>query len=324
VFRGNGLQLALVIDPGPPKDLDTIAAKIGAVIGSLDRVDLIFLNHQDPDVSANASAIQGLNPRAHVICSEDTWRLARFYGLNPAAHSAVERFPKLQTRLATGHLVSFVPTPFCHFRGAVMLYDHESRVLFSGDLFGGLSRSTSLIADDTSWSDVAVFHQLYMASNKALKMAIRGIRRLDKKPRIIAPQHGGIIVGDRIAPLLKRMQRLKVGVDLLVDEGDKQSLVNSVNDLLAKLSMLLGADVVSGLVRLFTADGSFPNLFVLEGDRVADFKIEPRAAIRALERDAIAMAPPGRVDEVRDLFASLRKHAGRKPKPGDAAHEIDD
>jgi eukaryotic-like serine/threonine-protein kinase len=328
VFRGNGLQLALVIDPGPPKDLDTIAAKVSGVIGSLDRVDLIFLNHQDPDVSSNASAIQGLNPRAHVLCSEDTWRLAQFYGLSQVGYSAIERFPKLQTRLATGHLVSFVPTPFCHFRGAVMLYDHESRVLFSGDLFGGLSRSTSLIANDDSWPDVAVFHQLYMASNKALRMAIRRIRRLDRKPRIIAPQHGGIVVGDRIAPLLKRMQRLKVGVDLLVDEGDKQTAVDALNDVLTKLSACLGSDVVSGLLRCFTADGSFPNLFVLEGDTIVDFKIEPRAAIRALERDAIAAASPRCVGEVRQLFGSVRRRIRVKSKHGvggdESVAEIDD
>jgi eukaryotic-like serine/threonine-protein kinase len=324
VFRGNGLQLALVVDPGPPKDLDTIAAKVGGVIGSLDRVDLIFLNHQDPDVGANASAIQGLNPRAHVICSEDTWRLARFYGLNPTAHSAVERFPNLQTRLATGHLVSFVPTPFCHFRGAVMLYDHESRVLFSGDLFGGLSRSTNLVADENAWPDVAVFHQLYMAGNKAIRMAISRIRRLAPKPRIIAPQHGGVVVGDRIQPLLKRMQRLKVGLDLLVDDGDKQRVLRALNEVLAKLSACLGNDEVSGLLRCFTADGSFPNLFVLDGDKIADIKIEPRAAIRALERDALAGAPPDRVPEVKQLFDSLLRQSRRTHNQADAARAIDD
>ena len=39
----------------------------------------------------------------------------------------------------TGHRLIPVPTPYCHFRGAVMLYDPETRVLFSGDLLGGIT-----------------------------------------------------------------------------------------------------------------------------------------------------------------------------------------
>jgi len=140
VFRQNGRPaVSLRIDPGPPADLMTLTKKVGQVLGNLRNVNLVFANHQDPDVAANAGYLQKLNPNISVVCSEDTWRLIRFYDLDPKRYYATERFKKNTLNLATGHTLRFVPSPFCHFRGATMLYDPETRILSTGDLFGARS-----------------------------------------------------------------------------------------------------------------------------------------------------------------------------------------
>ena len=283
VYRGNGVQLSVLLDPGPAQDLEVIAAKVGAVLGSLSKVDLIFLNHQDPDVAMNAATIQAVNPRAHVWCSEDTWRLAHFYGLKPQGYSAVEHFRDRRTTMITGHPVVFVPTPYCHFRGAVMYYDPESRVLFSGDLFGGLSAAPGVVADDASWSGVEIFHQLYMPSREALRHAVAAVRRLDPQPLVIAPQHGGLVCGDRIPAMLARMERLDVGLDLVAAGADKERYLQALGEIVEGLVPVLGAQRVAEELRHFAVDGTFPNLFLFAGEReIADIKIEPRAALRAL------------------------------------------
>jgi serine/threonine protein kinase/glyoxylase-like metal-dependent hydrolase (beta-lactamase superfamily II) len=310
VFRGAGTELALLVDPGPPRDLEMIAAKVGAVIGSLDRVDLVFLNHQDPDLAGNAAVIQALNPQAHVLCSEDTWRLVQFYGLNPKSHSATEHFRGGETELATGHSLEFVPTPYCHFRGAVALYDRAAGVLFSGDLFGGVSRSPRLLAAEHDWPDVELFHQLYMPSHKALAHAVAHIRRLTPKPTIIAPQHGVIVAGERVDAWLERVARLSFGADLLVDEDEKGRYLAVVRALLDWLVRLLGPDTATEVVWRYGKDGSFPNLFTFRDTlEVVDFKIEPRAALRALERDALAFVPSSQVSELgRVMDDALGRH----------------
>src|SRR5690606_4685038 len=83
-------------------------------------------------------------------------------------------------RLPTGHRVVPVPSPFCHFRGAVMMYDPETRVLFSGDLFGGLTdaQAQGLWADESDWPGMRAFHQLYMPTNTALARTVQAIRAL--------------------------------------------------------------------------------------------------------------------------------------------------
>jgi eukaryotic-like serine/threonine-protein kinase len=283
VYRGQGLQLNVLIDPGPPQDLEAVAAKVGAVIGSLDKVDIVFLNHQDPDVAMNAATLQAVNPRAHVWCSEDTWRLAHFYGLKAQAYSAVEHFRDLRTTMITGHEVVFVPTPYCHFRGAVMYYDYAAGVLFSGDLFGGLSAGPELLADGASWRGVEIFHQLYMPSGEALRRAVAAVRRLAPRPRLIAPQHGGVIGAELIGAVLEQTERLQVGVDLAAAHHDKERYLQALGEIVEGVVPMLGAQRLAEELRSFAVDGSFPNLFLFaDGRRITDIKIEPRAALRAL------------------------------------------
>jgi serine/threonine-protein kinase len=292
VYRGNGMQINVLIDPGPPKDLATVAAKVKPIIGPLEKIDIIFLNHQDPDVAANASVVQELNPQAHVICSEDTWRLVHFYGLRPKSYSATEHFRGMRTTLSTGHLVLFVPSPYCHFRGAVMYYDQSSRVLFSGDLFGGLSSTLELVAGDDSLAGVEIFHQLYMPSQRALRRAVMRVRELDPPPLAIAPQHGGIFGGPQMEAVLSRVENLVVGADLLDSVGDEGQYVAAINEVVGRLIELAGAERVAEELRCFSADGTFPNLFVFEGEHtISEIKIDPRAAIRALLDRARSFLP---------------------------------
>ncbi|MCC6523520.1 MAG: protein kinase [Polyangiaceae bacterium] len=316
VFRRRGTEVSVLIDPGPPKDFDVVAAKVAAILGSLRRLDCVFLNHQDPDVASNAAAIQQSSPRTRVICSEDTWRLAHFYGLDPQRYTAVESFAGGTMALASGHELRFVPTPFCHFRGAVMLYDAESRVLFSGDLFGG-AQSRALVATSDSWPGVEMFHQIYMPSVRALALAVARVRRLEPAPLMIAPQHGSVIVGADVEPVLDALSGLQVGLDLLEPGGEDLRFVAAANEMLREFSELAGPDGARELLASYGNDGSFTSLFVLEGPaQIAAFKVAPRLALDALANDALASLPAGlRGDLQRSIRAILRQQGLEKSGP---------
>lgn len=309
-YRGNRTELSVLIDPGPPKDLSVITAKITGVLGSMGRLDLMYLNHQDPDVCGNAAVLQQASPRTHVICSEDTWRLVQFYGLRPQHYSSTESYPNGRMRLATGHQIQFIPTPYCHFRGAVMYYDEASRILFSGDLFGGLSHSTALWYDNSMWRDIAIFHEMYMPSSQALRLAVERVRGLDPPPLLIAPQHGTFIGESHIPEVLSQMERLIVGIDLMQGSVDKARYVMLGNSLVQGLTRWLQAEDIDALVRLYSADGTFPNLFVLKNRHtISDIKVEPRAAIRALVRDAMELCNDIERGQVQDfVLATVADH----------------
>jgi serine/threonine protein kinase len=188
----------LLIGPGSSSDFLEVRAKVERLIGGLDRLSLIFINHQDPDVGSSAAMIcSRYNEHALIMTSEDTWRLIVHFNLPKQRCVFTEKYAT-GFSLPTGHTLLPVPSPFCHFVGAVMLYDPETQVLFSGDLFGGLTPrdAQGLWADESDWPGVRAFHQLYMPSNKALRRAVQAIRALDPPVRVIAPQHGRVLVGD--------------------------------------------------------------------------------------------------------------------------------
>lgn len=239
-FRGTdaktqrAAEFNLLIDPGSSSDFSTIHTKVTSLIGGMERLSALFINHQDPDVGSSASIISArYAPRAGLLCSEDTWRLIVHQNLPRNRFIPTEKFAQ-GLSVPTGHKLLPVPSPFCHFRGAVMLYDPQTRVLFTGDLFGGLTDANAkgLWADESDWAGIRAFHQIYMPVNAALARVVATIRRLAPAVEIIAPQHGRVIRGPLVQQFLERMEKLQVGLDIMDEAQDRTHLQawNSVVD----------------------------------------------------------------------------------------------
>lgn len=318
-------QANIIIDPGPPELLTTLQKAVVPIIGGLDKIHGILVNHQDPDVAPNAAFLQKLNPQCMVVASEDTWRLIHFFGLKPSRFKAVESYRNHRAVMPGGNRLVFVPTPFCHFRGAVMYYDTRSRILFSGDLFGGLSYSPDLYANESSWEGIKTFHQLYMPSRDALKLAVSRIRNLDPPPEIIAPQHGSIIRGELVRDFIDRMYTLDVGLDLLMAGEKEENYVGAVNEILDELEKEGSAESLSKGIAALNGDGSFTNILTFRGSRVSGFKVEPPAAVKALLIRLREHGGPA-IENLVNLVA-LKTLIGRNIPVGDIlpqAHDLPD
>ncbi len=283
VFRGGGKTYNLLIDPGPPADFDHVVVKTARVIGSLADVHLVFANHQDPDVIGNAASLVKVNPRILFFMTEDTWRLTQYYGIPKENFRPVESFGDRKVFFSTGHELQFIPSPFCHFRGACMLYDPQTRILFSGDLFGGIA-APGLKCSLANWAGIKAFHELYMPANEALRLAVKRIRALSPPPLMIAPQHGSIIEGDYVEKFLQRMNDLKVGLDIINSVEDKApAIIDASNRILEAAREMLGSEAVSRVTKYFRPDGSYPAIFTLDKkETVTDIKAEPFSAITSL------------------------------------------
>lgn len=214
------------IDPGTVLDRDQVRQELLSHAGAVESLGFVSLNHQDPDVVGNFPSLVDDNPSLTTLVTEDAWRLIRHLGARPkqvhfanAMEGSVFRFPG-------GHTIRTVPTPFCHFRGAMAFYDPESRTLFSGDLFGGLNDPgrVQLWGEEADWPGIAMFHQIYMPTRVAVAHAIKQIRALDPPVEIIAPQHGFALRGDFMHRVLERLETLPVGLDRLSSELDAHYL----------------------------------------------------------------------------------------------------
>ena len=228
----------LLIDPGSSKDFSVVQSKVSQVIGSVKNVDSVFINHQDPDVGSSVGLMLGrYTPDAHVLCTEDTWRLVHYYNIPRKRFVPLEKYPD-GIKLPSGDVVLPVPSPFCHFVGAMMLYDPNTRVLFSGDLFGGLTDrgATGLYADESDWTGMRAFHQIYMPTKTAVQNAIDNIRALDPPVKTIAPQHGRVIAGDYVQEFMERLYDLPVGLDILDDRNASDEELQAWTTVLSRVA----------------------------------------------------------------------------------------
>lgn len=221
--NGERPAFSLLIDPGSGADFAVVRAKIEQAMGSLTHLDAVFINHQDPDVSASLNILlQPQTSHAHVLCSDETWQLIETLGIPRERYINVDDYPQ-GFRSQSGRTLVPVPSPFCHFVGARMLYCPRSRVLFSGDLFASLTPrdAEGLYADESDWIGMRAFHQIYMPTNRAIAMAIRKIRKLSPPVEIIAPQHGRLLRGAMVQTFLDRLETLDVGLDILDARDDR-------------------------------------------------------------------------------------------------------
>ena len=310
VYKRGGVDVSVLVDPGPPKDLDVVIAKVSAIIGSLKRLDYVFLSSPDADAASNVATILQSAPRAQVLCSEDMVHVAQLYGLDPKHVTAIECLAGGRMKLATEHELVFVPTPFCPVRGASMLFDPASRVLFSGGLFGGVHAS-ALAPSERSMAGVEIFHQITMPTRRALATAVERVRRLDPQPIVLAPHHGAVVGGDGIEKMLDAIEKLDVGLDLLESTDEDSRFVDAANDLVGELADAVGKDRARALHTIFAEDNSFIRLVVFGDDgEVASFKVTPRLGLEALASDALAALPAERRGDLQRSIRAIWKQHG--------------
>lgn len=238
-FQGNGKQINYLIDPGPSEFFPDISAKVAHVIDDVSHINMYSINHQDPDVGMNSTFISRMNPRSICLCSEDTWRLTRFFEIPENTYKNVYSFPEKRMHLTTDqqHVLEILPTPYCHFVGAFAVYDRQTRLLFTGDLFGGLNPAgnMSLYATEDHWDGIRTFHEIYMPTRQAVRRVIDAIYRMDVPPLAIVPQHGSILQGDIMHAFLKRLYDLPMGLDIQKEELTTTKEVRTYNIILSKL-----------------------------------------------------------------------------------------
>jgi len=300
-----GSSVNMICDPGTRLDITLIVGALKELIGGIENIHLVFLSHQDPDLTSNINVFLTGSPSAKIVCSIDTWRLVRMYGIEDTRYYAVENFKNKILRIGkTGHRVQFVPALFCHFRGAMMFYDLESKILFSGDFLGGINsrKGADVYATEESWSGISIFHQLYMPSNDALRETVQRIGLLNPIPDSIAPQHGDVIKGDLVVEFLTRLLTLDVGFDVIKkEEPQKELFLSAVNSFMDFVSAKYPA-VHKTLLAELKKTGTFTTIFVIAGSSIIDIKVRAVEAITSLWDTIRTISEPGNLSELKTML----------------------
>ncbi len=231
-FIENGNE-SILVDPGSMLEFDAVVKKINA-ISSMSAVKYIILHHQDPDLAASVPEMEKLIDRDDllIITHSRMVPLVKHYMIQSDYYEIDKHAYKLDSK---GLHLKFITTPYCHSPGAFVTYEPSTKVLFSGDIFGGIEESWEFYADDNYFEKAKQFHAEYMPSRDIFNYALSKIEALDIN--LIAPQHGSMIEKKRIAPLIAQMKTLECGI--YIEEGYRDALIDTIEALKEKDLALL-------------------------------------------------------------------------------------
>jgi glyoxylase-like metal-dependent hydrolase (beta-lactamase superfamily II) len=304
-FKNNGQTVNMIFDPGTKLDGDIIMETANKLFGGIQNIDLIFLSHQDPDVSSLTPFIMAGAKKSILITSIDTFRLVSMYGISEKRTLFIENLnTEVLTIKKTGHKIRFVPAFYCHFRGAMMFYDYETNILFSGDFAGGVNtrKGEGYLATEDSWEGIKTFHTIYMPSNLAVKETVNRIGLLSPLPEIIAPQHGDIITGDFVVEFLTRLDQLEVGIDYIKKtEPQRELLMESLTAFINRIKKSYPG-LWNNLKEALNKPGQFTTVFKIERDEITDIKIDYMDALRYLTGLIEKVINPASVSEIKTLL----------------------
>ncbi len=223
---------SILIDPGSMITFPIVLEKITSILPLRD-IKYIIMHHQDPDIVGCFSTLETLFPKGerYIITHWRTEMLLKHYQWKTPFYLINENDWKLK---AKNRELEFVFTPYAHFPGAFCTYDKKSKILFSSDLFGGLTPQFELFATsaDEYFEHLKPFHQHYIPNKEILNYALYQIEKKDIS--LIAPQHGSIIKKEIISPLIQKMKDLDCGLYLMDDYVSDIDVLSKTDEIFKK------------------------------------------------------------------------------------------
>jgi len=212
----------MIIDCGSRAEFEDTIKRVKQVL-PLSKITRIFVNHQDPDVTSSIVDWLSLNPNIEILTSPNTNALIQHYLEDDREYRFYNTLTKPYFKLNSGGLLEFIPSPFLHSPGAVAIYDHSTKTLFSGDIWSAISLDWELVFKGDFKAHIEsmdFFHKDYIASNKAGRNFL--IRLKNRPIDNIMPQHGSILTKGYVKEALKYLKYLKCGTDYFKDISDEE------------------------------------------------------------------------------------------------------
>ena len=227
---------SVLVDPGSRLTFAGTLRKIEEVI-PFNHIRYFVCHHPDPDIAAAMPIVDELTDRPDAVLVTH-WRaqaLLKHYGLRIPFWLVDEHGWRLPLE---DRELQFIFTPYAHFPGAFCTFDPRSGVLFSSDIFGGLTTQPSLIArDESHFEAIRLFHEHYMPSRDILGYALSQIERFPV--RTIAPQHGSIIPPRLVPFMTEKVRHLECGIYLFARGNVDMQRLSRLNETLREITQTL-------------------------------------------------------------------------------------
>jgi flavorubredoxin len=226
-------KTALIDTVDPTKEYELIS---NLVKMNVDRIDYVVVNHAEQDHSGSLPMILEFFPDARVVTNEKCKDL-----LITHHHLSPDRFMVIkdkETLSLGGRTLEFFLTPWTHWPETQVTYLREDKILFSCDLFGSHTATTSLYVVDEAeiyHSAKRYYAEIMMPFRNSIKGYVEMIRALPLT--MIAPSHGGIysrppFILDAYADWVSDTVKNEVVIAYVSMHGSTQKMVDHFTDAL--------------------------------------------------------------------------------------------
>ncbi len=209
LVRGNG-KTALV-DTVKLPFVDELLSRITSIMDPA-KVDLIVVNHVEPDHNSGLREVMRAMPNARVVASATGVKgVAEYHdGLAVDAVGADDVID------LGGRTLRFLPMPMVHWPDSMFTYVAESKTLLPNDAFGQHMASSQRFADevglDLALAELTIYYaNILMPLGTQVAKAVEKLVATGWELDVVAPSHGVIWRGDALAAAVETYGRLTAG-----------------------------------------------------------------------------------------------------------------
>ncbi len=161
-------------------------------------LDVLVINHLEPDHGASMEEILIRWPKVKVIASAKCYMLMRQFGFHLDGHECVE-VKEGDTATFGKHTVTFIAAPMVHWPEVLMTFDTTNGVLFAADAFGSfIALDGKLFNDevnfDRDWIDEArrYYTNIVGKYGPQVQAVLKKAAGIVDQIKFICPLHGPV------------------------------------------------------------------------------------------------------------------------------------
>ncbi len=266
IYEKENVRVPVLINIGAMQDYPLIRAKLEQIIGTVDAIRaVVVLGSGVEECSGILNFLQS-NQRAFVITSLSLSQKLRSIGIPQARIRVFETFPNRSLRLATGHVLKFIPLAFLPEVGSFAMLEEGKGYLFTGRFLSSLCTAKDLNPlEGGDLDDTFIYTSLIIPSQDILNRTLGQIK--EEEISSILPLYGNPVKSkENIRELFIRLERSILPSAFPIQ--DRETVLEICNGVLGYLRESLEGSEFQNLLE------DLSNFAYVEGDKILDFFVQ--------------------------------------------------
>ena len=289
VYEGRGRRAAFLINIGSLDEWSSVRNLVEDTLFNLDELDAVILLTGELSSIYNSFILSEQKFNMRFITDYSVKRELSESGCKSGRIRTFGDFPSYSVTIATGHRLRFIPSNFSPSAGGFCLYEEDTGILFTPELFSSFFNEQS--KDITE--DVRLYHRVFMPSGTVLNSLLG--RFNDVKVKRVLPRYG--LPYGEFDEAVDKLSGMKAGLDFspIASKDRALDVMNGV------VSFVLDSEDKSVADKFIEELGRFATV---EAGVVTDIYVDPPFTVELL-LNALMLVPGIRPSTVVGVLSRL-------------------